>query len=242
VFDDGELTARYRAREVGVGGDIGYAFGRRSELRLGYEVGRADFERRIGDPLFPDSEGKEEYALLQWLFDDQDSSIVPTRGLRSQARVRWFRDAPDATERFRLGELRLSHFWSLGEKQRLFVLGEGGTSFHDEVPTLYQFTLGGPLSLSAYDLQEFRGNHVLFASLGYLRVLGRLPDFVGGPVYVGGWVESGSAFDQIDMATIRTSVSAGVLLETALGPVFFGGSVGDEGSSRIYFTLGRLIR
>ena len=58
-----------------------------------------------------------------------------------------------------------------------------------------QFPLGSPFRLGAYDSGEIRGDHYYVATGGYLQQLGRLPDFMGGPVFAGGWLENGDAFD-----------------------------------------------
>ncbi len=75
-----------------------------------------------------------------------------------------------------------------------------------------------------------------------MRTIGRLPDFVGGPIYALGLAEVGSAYDTFDMAEFNFSASAGVLLDTSVGPLFVGYAVGDDGSGRFYFMLGRFIR
>ena len=52
-----------------------------------------------------------------------------------------------------------------------------------------------PFHLSAYNVGEVRGDHYYIVTAGYLRELGRMPDFIGGPVYAGGLVENGDAFN-----------------------------------------------
>jgi hypothetical protein len=95
------------------------------------------------------------------------------------------------------------------------------------------------LRLSAFDDEEFRGQNAILGQVGYLRTIGRLPDFVGGPVYIAGLAEVGSAHESIDQADFRFSGTAGLLMETALGPFFVAYGVGDDGSNRFLFSLGR---
>jgi NTE family protein len=225
-----------------MGGDLGYTIGRDSELRLGYDVGRRTFRLRVGDPFLPEAEGKEEAVRMRWVYDGQDSATIPDLGLAAHLRLWWFLDAPVATDTFRQGEAGVSHFFPFKGSNRLILAAKGAVSFEDNVPAPYQFTLGGPFNLGAYDTDEFRGDNFLLGTAGYLRTMGRLPDFVGGSIYLGGWLEVGSAFDDFDAATFHTSFSAGLLMDTALGPFFFGGSVGEDGSTRFYFTLGRLFK
>ena len=101
--------------------------------------------------------------------------------------------------------------------------------------------MGGPLRLGAYNIGEFRGDHYGVLTAGYLRGVGRLPDFLGGPIFGGGWVETGSAFDDIDNAKLRTNVSLGMLADTLIGPVMLGGSFDFSGAWRYYIGVGRLF-
>ncbi len=86
------------------------------------------------------------------------------------------------------------------------------------------------------------GNHYYAATGGLLHRLGRLPDFVGGPVFAGAWLENGDAFDEWDLAKWRTNVSAGLILDTLLGPMVVAGSYGFDGRWRTYVGVGRIFR
>ena len=213
-----------------------------NEIRLGYDIGDVDFALRVGDPVLQDVKGKEERARLRWIYDGQDRALIPTRGLRVLSNTRWFLDAPTATTDFGLSEARASVFWSIAGSHRLALLGAGGTSFDRPVPTLYDFTLGGPLRLTAYDDDEFRGDKFLLGSVAYLKQMARLPDFVGAAVYLTGLAEFGSAFDDFDDAAVRSSYSGGLVMETGVGIVAALVAVGDNGSVRFVFSLGRSFR
>ncbi len=75
-----------------------------------------------------------------------------------------------------------------------------------------------------------------------MKQISRLPDFVGAAVYVTGLVEFGSAFDDFDDADVRSSYSAGLLMETGVGLVAAVIAIGDDGSARFVFSLGRSFR
>ena len=137
--------------------------------------------------------------------------------------------------------MRASYFKSWTKRDRIFLAGTAGYTFEGDLPPYYEFTLGGPLRLSGFDNDEFRGRNVLLGQFGYLRTIGRLPDFVGGPIYIIGLGEVGSAFEKIDLADYHFSGTGGLLMESALGPLFLGLSIGDDGSTRFLFSLGRFI-
>lgn len=241
LFRDNEHVATSKQRRGALGVDLGLAAGYRSELRFGYDFAHVSESVQVGNPPLPDLAGREQRLRLRWIFDGQDQPIVPTRGLRTTL-VGWgYLEVPDSEQDFYKSYLRASYFLSWTRRDRLFFAGTAGYSFDTEIPPYYQFTLGGPLRLSAFEDEEFRGSNALLGQMGYLRTIGRLPDFVGGPIYIVGLGEAGSAYEEFDQADFHFSGTAGVLMETALGPFFIGYSIGDDGSTRLTFSLGRLL-
>ena len=133
-------------------------------------------------------------------------------------------------------------FKAVGVKNTLFLLGGGGTSFTHQPLAIDQFLLGRPLHLGAYGVGEVRGDHYWIATVGVSREIGRLPDFLGGPVHVGVWLENGDAFDSWNALSWRTHVSTGLIVDTLIGPMLLGGSAGFDGRWRTYVGIGRLVR
>lgn len=146
-----------------------------------------------------------------------------------------------APRAFGIGRVELSAFVPRGAGDAIYFLGRAGASFGSTPPFLYDFALGGPFRLSAFALDEFRGDNALYGSVGYLREISRLPDIMGGPVYLTGLAETGSAFDDFDDADFRFSAGGGILRETAIGPLFAIASGGTGGNFKFYFTLGRFF-
>ena len=233
-------AAEYRTRRTGAGLDFGYTF-RRSELRLGYDISHIDAEVRSGAPLLPALEGRVSAAFLRWEFDGQNSPLVPSRGVRLSAEARRFFDSPGASSDFSQAEINLSAFHPITERGSIFVIGAGGTSFDKDAPPTQEFTLGGPFRLGAFGRDEFRGDHYLLSGAGYLHQLYRLPPLFGEKIYAGGWYEIGGAFDQLDSARYFSSFSAGIVVVTRLGPVALGGSLGESGRHKFYFSLGKFF-
>ena len=126
--------------------------------------------------------------------------------------------------------------------KRVFLSGGAGTSFDGNPLPTDQFALGGPLRLSAFSAGEQRGDHFLLVTGGYLHQIGRLPDFFGGPMFLGGWVDTGSAFDHWDDKDVATHVSVGFIADSLIGPVFAGTGFGFDGAFRFYVGVGRLFR
>jgi NTE family protein len=249
--EDDAVVARYGQTYTRMGLNLGSNLGRLSDIRLGGYIGRVDASVDVGNPGLPDLAGKETIAELLWRFDGQDSPAVPSRGTYANMRLHYVFDAPEVsanfqTDRSSVGLTQLAgrgtRFWSLDERNRLFVVGGLGTSFDGLPLANNQFTMGSAFRLGAYGAGEIRGDHYYAATGGYLRQLGRLPDFMGGPVFAGGWLENGDAFNDWADATWRTNASAGVIMDTLLGPVIVAGSYGFDGRWRTYFGVGRIFR
>ena len=111
-----------------------------------------------------------------------------------------------------------------------------------EPPPTSDFALGAAFRLGAYSPGEIRGEHTWLAGGGYLQQLGRLPDFLGGPIFAGGWLENGDAFDDWSKVGWRTNTSVGVIMDTLVGPVVIAGTYGFDGRWRTYFGVGRVFR
>jgi len=65
----------------------------------------------------------------------------------------------------------------------------------------------------------------------------RLPG--SGPVSSPGSAPPSPAF--LDTPEVFSSGSAGIMSETVFGLLFFGGSVGESGRAKVYFSLGRFF-
>ena len=253
AIEDGRTTATYRRSRVGVGADAGINLGRLDEVRLGMRYGWTAARVTIGDPGLPEADGEDASARLQWVHDGQDDPIVPSRGVHVQAIARHFISAPFVTVPIvgartseGVSQVEIGGSWlkSLDRqaRRRVFAGGTAGTSFRGEPLPTEQFSLGGPLHMSAFSVGERRGDHVLHAGAGYLHQLMRLPDFLGGPVFAGGWLETGTAFDDFDSAELDLHTTAAVIADTLIGPVFAGASFGVDGDSRFYIGIGRIFR
>jgi NTE family protein len=251
-FDDGEFVAEYRVKRTGVGADVGYSTGMRSEIRFGYDEADVRARLRIGTPLLPEANGSDRFTSLRWVFDGQNSPLVPSRGLRLVTSMRYYFDTPEIVDSAGTvlqqardvpqGEVRAAWFTRVKPRTRLFLSGGGGTSFGED-PGFNEFALGGPFRLGSFNNEELHGDNYVLGVGGLLREWFRLPDVLGGNAYYGMWLEQGSAFSRWSEADYKASLSAGIILETLFGPAFFGYSQSlTEGGGRFYVALGPFLR
>jgi NTE family protein len=249
VVVENEVVASYGSTLSAVGLNLGLNLGRISDLRVGAHVGRLSADVKVGDPGLPAIKGSQTVAEAAWRYNSLDSPAVPSLGSYARATLRYVFDGPDIDPPLQTGRssVKLTQlfgedvtFWTWRNRHRLFALGGGGTSFNDEPLPTDQFALGAPFHLGAYGFGEIRGDHYYVLTLGYLRQLGRLPDFLGGTISAGGWLENGDAFNSWDDVGIRTHASAGVIMDTLIGPVILAGSAGFDGRFRFYLGVGRI--
>jgi NTE family protein len=226
---------------VGAGLDLGWIFGRRTQLRAGYEADHVRDAPRIGD-LFPSNSGTEQAARFRFDYDGQDQAHLPSQGVRFRSKAAWMVKTPNAPRSFGTAEAALSVAWRLAPRHQATFYADGGASFSDTPPLLYQFSLGGPFRLGAFAPNALRGPHFLLGGAAYRTPLGRLPTLLGDRLYLTGLVEIGSAFDALEAARFKSSFTGGLAADTFFGPVFAGASVGNGGAVRVYFIVGTRLR
>jgi NTE family protein len=241
LYADDELVAIYSRQRMGAGLDLGWIFGHGTQFRAGYEAAYVRNVTRVGD-LLPLSRGAEQTARIRFDYDGQDRAYFPSQGVRLTSGAAWMFRAPDAPGGFGMAEGALSVAWRMASRHHATLYADGGASFGQAPPTLYQFSLGGPFRLGGFAPNAFRGPNLLLGGAGYRTQLGRLPSLLGDRLYLTGLVEIGSAFDRLRDASFKSSFTAGLAADTFFGPFFVGGSVGNGGAVRAYFIVGRLVR
>jgi NTE family protein len=250
-IDNDAVVARYGvSRQRGMVG-VGVNLGARSDLRAGVYLGRATATIAVGDPGFPELRGRETGADVAWRLDTQDLPVIPTRGIH--ATVRWSRvfNPPDLSIRGEtvattapLTQLAAesSRFWRAGSRGRVFSVVSLGTTLAGDAIATSRFWLGAPFQLSSYDAGELTGRHAYAAAGGYFRQVSRLPDFLGGPIFAGAWMEGADAVDRWRDAGVRVNSGAALVMDTLVGPVVVAGAWSYDGRWRTYLGIGRLFR
>jgi NTE family protein len=242
IFQRADPLVIYGRKDASVGVDLGYGFDRFSELRVGYEVGDLDARVRLGQAQFPNVAGRTGNAKLHFLLDHGDDPIIPRRGYTAQTTFRWYDTSPGAPQGFPTMEGQIQFFQPITTPASIFVTAQGGTTFgtRDTGP-VPQFFLGGPLRLGAYGTNELYGNQYYLFRIGYLHDLFTLPPFLGKKIYAIGSYEFAKMYGFPLESGFPNDLNAGVLAETAFGPLVVGGSFGDSGHRKWYFQLGRVF-
>lgn len=241
IYRMNDPLAEYRVGRASIGADLGYGFNRFTEVRAGYEVGDLDAKLRLGTPEFTSVSGRTSNFRFAWFTDHADDPIIPRRGYRLDSLFRYVDSSPGATENFPAMDMRLSYFQPVSKPGSIFFTAEGGSTFGFRHTGIPQYFLGGPGRLSAYGSNELFGNQYYTFRTGYLHDLFTLPPFVGKKIYAIASFEFGKMYGFSNQSAFPADVAAGVVAQTALGPIFLGGSVGESGHEKWFFQLGRVF-
>jgi NTE family protein len=241
IYYKSDPRAIYRVDNVLGGANFGYVFNRFNELRVGYALGYENYTLRLGQPEFTSFDGRIAAVQLRYIRDHTNEAIVPTSGHFIQLNFRWYNDYPGATQSFPAAELFASYYHPVSAKGSVFVNTRGGTTFSSTNGGTPLFFLGGPRNLSAYGVNELYGNQYFYGRAGYLHKIFTLPPFVGKQVYFTASGEVAKMYGDPLAPKLSGDAASGVIAETAIGPLFIGGSVGDTGHQKWFFQLGRLF-
>jgi NTE family protein len=242
IYQKNDPKADYQFDRVYGGINLGYGFNRFSELKAGYGLGYANATLRLGTPDFSSFSGRVGALQMRYLLDHTNEAVIPTKGYFARSQFYYYDTYPGATQAFPSLDVLLEYFQPVLHRDSIFVIGEGGSTFGFHNIGAPQFFLGGVGRLSAYGQNELLGNQYFVGRVGYLRKVFTLPPFVGKQVYVSGFGEVGKMYgDPFPIPKLSGDGGAGLLAETAFGPVFIGGSVGDTGHHKWFFQLGRVF-
>jgi NTE family protein len=233
--------ADYRIGRFGGGIDVGYAIDRFSEVRAGYEIGYLNANLKLGTPEFASVKGQVGATRIRYVNDHLDEPYVPFSGYFAQTEFYWMDKSPGAPEGFPSLEMKAEYFKPISSRDSLFVLAKGGTTMGFEQTGIPQFFLGGTPGLLAYGTNEVRGDQYFYFRTGYMHRVLSLPPFLGGGVYGVALYEIAKMQNAPGVSKLPNDGAAGMIVRTAFGPVFIGGSVGDTGHAMWFFSLGHLF-
>jgi NTE family protein len=241
LYSHNNPQADYRIGRAGAGLDIGYAVSRFSEVRAGYEFGYLNANLKLGTPEFSSVSGEVGAARFRFITDHRDDPIIPRRGYLSELTFHWVNMSPGAPTAFPTLDAKTEFFKKVSPPGSVFLIAQGGSTIGYERTGIPQYFLGGTGGLLAYGQNEVRGNQYFFARAGYLHKLVALPPFVGRALYAITFYEVGKMYNAPGVSRLPTDGVAGFIVQTALGPVLIGGSVGDTGHANWFFAMGRVF-
>jgi NTE family protein len=240
LFEAGDRVADYQISNYGIACDLGYAFNKFSEGRLGYRNGYQDTHVKVGSSLGADYDGSVQAVYLKWKSNSGNDAFFPRSGLNIDSSVDWYIKAPDdGSNDFGLIENKVRWNIPVGRNDSFFLSLAGGSSLQGDLPLPQQFKLGGLFRLGAYSSDEFRGDNYILDNIGFFKSIAKMP--TGSNIYLGVWMENGGVYENWSDLKIKTDLSFGIISSTILGPVFLSASFGEDSNTAYYLGLGYLF-
>jgi NTE family protein len=240
VFSGDDRVGEYQTKETRLGVDGGSYLGTWGEARLGLAWRRVDARTETGLAILPDVD-ETTAGLRALLYVDQlDNAWFARSGHRLVATAYAADEGLGSDHSYQRLDGELSAVKSWGAHTLNFKIS-GGTDFHSDMPAYENFTLGGPLRLSGYRIDQFSGRRFGFGRLMYYNRAIHLPDILGSGVFVGASIEAGQIQDRADrLPSAGTIWSGSVFLaaSTFVGPAYLGFGFGEAGHYSFYLLLG----
>jgi NTE family protein len=225
---------------AGGGLDIGRTFNRNMQASLEYRNRDVRWHLTSGEITSPEVSGTANSAAVHWVYDTTVSGTLSPHGVRLDLTAGSLFDTV-ASQKAPLLQLRTVKSFTVRDKNLIALSADVDTYFRRNVTDPLRFTLGGPYRLSASSFDEYRGTDDYLVRFGYGRRLASLPTGLGQGLYLFTAYEAGEVWSPERPAFLRQDVFSGVLLDTPLGVLTLGGSVGDAGRRKIVLSIGKLF-
>ena len=240
VYAGDDRVADYLVGSTRGGVDVGATLGPFGAARAGLQWPRVDARVETGSPVLPSVRETTAGARATLVLDQLDQPWFSRAGyagtLSLYAATKGLGSAVDYQV---LGaDGRFVHSWG---PHTVSLNASGGTDFGSDMPAYESFTLGGPLRLSAFRVNQFAGREYAFARAMYYRRIFALPEILGSGVFAGASAEVGTMRDRFDgLPSAGTLYSGSLFLGAATfaGPAYFGAGVGNDGAFSMYLLLG----
>jgi NTE family protein len=242
VYQRNKLLGEYRNRVMGGGLDLGYTLGRGAELRVGYEAGYQKLNEDIGKSVAPAVRGRFGMTSVRYRLERFDDPVIPRRGARLESTLKFYDTAPGTQDVVPTEELRLGLAKRTSQKSSVLFFASGGSAFSTKHTGFPPFSLGGPLRLGSYGTNELLTNQYFLLQPAFLYRLREISPLLKQNIYLLTMYEAGKAYGQPSSTTaVSQDATVGVLFQTLFGPMFFGGSIGDNQHRKFFFKVGRFF-
>jgi NTE family protein len=241
LYSHNNPVAEYSFGRAGAGFDLGIAANRFTEVRAGYATGYLNAYLKLGAPEFSSVDGRTGATEFQFTTLRLDDPIIPRKGYAGKLDFQWVDTSPGATSGFPSARATMSYFKPVSKPASVFLQASGGSTIGYHSTGLPQYLYGGTVGWLAYGPNEIRGDQFYLFRTGYLHRLAPLPPFIGNDLYAVTMVEVGKMFGAPGVSRLPMDGAIGAIANTAIGPLFIGGTYGDTGHAKWFFSLGRVF-
>ena len=229
-------------QRAGGGLDIGYTPSKNLQLSAMYQAATLRWVLKNGADASPTphASGTTQSIAGHLVFSNRVAEIASPSGASFDLKAGYLLHSVDSREA-PFVNVRARQSFRLTSKDLAVVSATADSYFRHNVADPLRLTLGGPLRLSAASVDEFRGTDTVLTQAVALHRLANLPTGLGQGIYLTTGYEAGCVWSPELRSILRQDGILGFLVNTPIGVVTAGGSVGDAGRRKVFFTLGRLF-
>lgn len=247
LYDDQESTGRYNIDSNGFSVSLGGFLPRIGFVSAGYRFENVDasLKANIAGDAATAFDFDDEVSSLRFKIrlDLQDAYPFPHSGGLFDLEYDWASRELGGTIDFSKLLLNIERYVPLGKKHTVGFRFQGGTNFDTDMPAHAHFLLGGRDSFVGYKAEEIRGKNLGILALEYRYQLLKMPAPIGGNVFLTLIGNAGDVWEKTSEVTEdfspRYGGSAGLGVDTFLGPITADFSMGDEGRYIFYLSIGK---
>jgi NTE family protein len=240
IWANQKRVAERLEQNLEAGVEAGRTIGNSLQISVGWRAIDTHWSLTTGSGGGPYLSGTAQEGLLHIDIDKETSSSVSPSGFRLNAAAGALYHAVGSANA-PLVMVSAARTWLWRDKNIFGLTGDINSYLRANVAEPFQFTLGGPRRLSASSIDEYRGTDTYLARGAYLHRIAALPLGLGQGLYTVIGYEAGEIWSPTANAILRQDGTAGLVAATPLGSVSIGGSVGDAGHRKFFFTVGRLF-
>lgn len=241
VYFNDQRVAEYDVDTRAAGVDVGWAFGRYGEARLGLRYEHLRARPTIATPDFQPAKGDDGGFSLRLRYDRLDNPYFATTGARFVGELFSSIAALSNDEQVTRGRAEGGYAFPVGPRGAINLGARVAASDRSTVEFTNGYQLGGFLELSGLRTDQLSGSYLARLRAIYFHNMGRLA-LAGSAWYLGASAEIGNAWlDRSDVSWGNTIKAGSVFVaaDTWLGPFYLAYGRTSTGENAWYIYLGR---
>jgi NTE family protein len=249
LYVDGDRIAVYRFVDLGGGIELGVNAGRNAQLRLGYVTTERRSKVQTGisqlpeiDKRVPEFEARDAGLVASATYDSRDRTSFARKGLAAEVQFMHLDESMGADRDWSRVEAGLRKAVPFG-RNAIWISLAGGTDLGgDPLPGDRAFSLGGPRTIPAYNLDELRARGYWLADASFMWRIVDLVPIRSETIYAGLGLQALGLYDRVDRVPDDEiyALSAYVGGPTPIG-TFTLGVGGSADSWGLWLSLGRPV-
>ncbi len=241
VYIDGDRVAKYRFIDLGGRVDLGMNVGRTAQIRLGYVNTKRRAEATTGPAQLPEVDTRDAGFAVSALYDSRSTATFATEGVAAAIEYFYTDDELGGERQWERVEAGVRTSIPIGN-HFMWVSLAGGTDLGEELPADRAFSVGGPRTLPAYELDELRARSYALAGVDFLWRIKELVSIKKQAIYAGFGVQAAGLYDRVDPVDDGEVYGLSAYLggPTPIGTLVLGAGVASD-SWGVWLSLGRPV-